>query len=479
MIVRFVLNGAPVEVEAPADRRAVDLLREDLGLTGTKEGCGAGECGACTILADGAPRLSCLMLAAQLDGRDVVTIEGLGAAEAPHPVQAALAEHGAVQCGFCTPGVALSAAALLARGPVPDRQALREGLSGHLCRCTGYQKIIDAVEAAGWAMQAAGRPPRPAPREPGALSGTGGQAGQGGAAAPAACARSSEPAAGPGGRSSGRVLLPASLDELWAILDGEPDCALMAGGTDLLVRRRAGRPCGEPLVCLERIADLRRIEAADGWLRLGAGAPLAACLASPPVAAAAPVLAQALRRMAAPQVRHMGTVGGNLCTASPAGDCLPPLHVLGAEVVLRSREAERVLPVADFILGPGRTALRPGEILLETRFPSADRFQVQHFEKVGQRNAQAIAMLSLAALVRLNGRGAAEEVRLALGGVGPVVVRPREAEAALLGRRLTLAALRRAAELVRAAVSPIDDIRASADYRRQVAGNLLLRLAAL
>jgi aerobic carbon-monoxide dehydrogenase small subunit len=148
MKIAFVLNGKPVEIEAPADRRTVDLLREDLGLTGTKEGCGAGECGACTVLVDGASRLSCLMLACQLEGRRVTTVEGLAAGERLHPPQEAFVEAGAVQCGFCTPGMLLAAADLLGRNPSPSRPEIREGLSGNLCRCTGYQKIVDAVEAA-------------------------------------------------------------------------------------------------------------------------------------------------------------------------------------------------------------------------------------------------------------------------------------------------------------------------------------------
>ncbi len=161
--IRFVLNGKETQLETPADRRVVDLLREDLGLTGTKEGCGAGECGACTILVDGESRLSCLMLAAQLQGRSVTTIEGLARREqgappdtAPrlHPVQDAFIEYGAVQCGFCTSGMALSAVDLLGRKPDPGRDEIRRGLSGNLCRCTGYVKIVDAVEAAARQMNA-------------------------------------------------------------------------------------------------------------------------------------------------------------------------------------------------------------------------------------------------------------------------------------------------------------------------------------
>ena len=148
MKVSFVLNGEEIRIETPADRRVVDILREDLHLTGTKEGCGTGECGACTILVDGESRLSCLMVAAQLEGRKVTTIEGLAEGERLHPVQQAFVDLGAVQCGFCTPGMILTAVDLLQKNPDPTRLEIREGISGNLCRCTGYQKIVDAVEAA-------------------------------------------------------------------------------------------------------------------------------------------------------------------------------------------------------------------------------------------------------------------------------------------------------------------------------------------
>ena len=148
MMLKFCLNGNPVRLETAPDRRVVDMLREDLGLTGTKECCGSGECGACTILVDGESRLSCLLLAAQLDGRAVTTIEGVGGADGMHAVQQAFVDHGAVQCGFCTPGMILATLDLLRRIPDPTREQVRQELSGNLCRCTGYQKIVDAVMAA-------------------------------------------------------------------------------------------------------------------------------------------------------------------------------------------------------------------------------------------------------------------------------------------------------------------------------------------
>jgi aerobic carbon-monoxide dehydrogenase small subunit len=145
--IHFHLNGEAREIETPGDRRVIDLLREDLGLTGSKEPCGSGECGGCTILVDGESRLACLMLAGQLQGRSVVTIEGISRGEELHPLQQAFVDAGAVQCGFCTPGMVLASMDLLNRNPQPTRAEIREGLSGNLCRCTGYQKIVDAVEA--------------------------------------------------------------------------------------------------------------------------------------------------------------------------------------------------------------------------------------------------------------------------------------------------------------------------------------------
>jgi aerobic-type carbon monoxide dehydrogenase small subunit (CoxS/CutS family) len=135
-------------VEVDPRERLIDLLRNRLGLTGTKEGCGEGECGACTILVNAKPVNSCLMLAVQVQGQEVLTIEGIGSRQKPHPVQRAFVEVGAVQCGYCTPGMILAAVALLQANPRPNRKEIRQAMSGNLCRCTGYENIILAVEQA-------------------------------------------------------------------------------------------------------------------------------------------------------------------------------------------------------------------------------------------------------------------------------------------------------------------------------------------
>jgi carbon-monoxide dehydrogenase small subunit len=148
MKISFTLNGNPVQVDAPADISLLHLLREHLGLTGSKPGCEVGECGACSIILDGRVVNACQLFAPQAHGREVVTIEGIhGPGGEPNDLQVAFLEFGAVQCGYCTPGMVVAAEAFLARNPDPTRDEIRVGISGNLCRCTGYQQIVDAIEA--------------------------------------------------------------------------------------------------------------------------------------------------------------------------------------------------------------------------------------------------------------------------------------------------------------------------------------------
>ena len=141
------VNGEVYDLEVPANWTLLDVIREECGLTGTKQGCGNGECGACTVLLDGEPVNSCLVLALQANGKRVTTIEGLSKGGKMHPIQEAFIAHGAIQCGFCTPGMVLSTKALLDKKPRPKELEIREALAGNLCRCTGYQKIVEAMQA--------------------------------------------------------------------------------------------------------------------------------------------------------------------------------------------------------------------------------------------------------------------------------------------------------------------------------------------
>jgi CO/xanthine dehydrogenase FAD-binding subunit len=274
------------------------------------------------------------------------------------------------------------------------------------------------------------------------------------------------------------VLTPPSLPELWAALAETPGAMVYAGGTDLLVKRRAGLLDPPALIHLGRIPELRGVVEQGDWLRLGAACTHRELLDNPLVQAHLPVLVQALRDLGSPLIRNMGTLGGNLGTASPAGDTLPPLYVLDAEVDIFSAGARRRLPVREFITGPGLTALQPGEIIAGVWAQKPAGWNVQHFEKVGLRKALACSLVSLAALLQVNADGVVERAALAWGSVGPTVVVCPGAERRLIGEKLSLPVLQTAAALARQAVSPIGDVRADADYRRNVAGNLLLRLLA-
>ncbi len=275
---------------------------------------------------------------------------------------------------------------------------------------------------------------------------------------------------------SREVLLPGSLAELWEAQERRPEALAFAGGTDALVQIRAGLIDPPALICLERIEELKRLEDEGETIFIGAGTTHAELLENPLIRARLPIIVEALKTLGSPPIRRMGTLGGNIVTASPAGDSLPPLYVLDAEVELVSRNSVRRLKLAEFITGPGRTRLERGEILAGVRVKKPTGFNVHHFEKVGRRQALAIAVVSLAALMKVSDSGRIEAARLAWGSVGPTVVASPEVEAALIGRPLELESLQRAAALAKAAVSPIDDIRAGADYRRQAAGNLILRL---
>ncbi len=273
------------------------------------------------------------------------------------------------------------------------------------------------------------------------------------------------------------VFLPETMDDLWGILETHPEAALYAGGTDLLVSLRNGKISATCLVCLERLEALKGVHDHGSAVFIGAATTHARLLDTPLIREKFPILATAIGSLASPPIRNMGTMGGNIVTASPAGDSLPALHVLAAQMEIRSAETSRRVPIEKFILGPGQVDLNQGEIVSGIWLETSRHWTISHHEKVGRRKAQACSVASLAALVSLSKAGLVESVRLAWGSVGPTVVVSERVESTLIGEPLTRETLNNAAEIAQDVVSPIDDVRASAEYRRMVAGRLLLRLS--
>ena len=432
--VALTLNRRPVRLRARSDQRLLDLLRDDLRLTGAKEGCGKGECGACTVLVDGRAVDSCLMLAYQADGARVETIEGLAAEGSLHVLQQAFIDEGGVQCGICIPGMVLAAKALLDREPAAGPEDIRHALAGNLCRCTGYSKIVAAVAQAAAASR---RAPEPAPSAP-----------------------------------QDRSFRPRRLEDALELLAQRAhEARPLAGGTDILVEAKDGRVARGALLDVSAVEEMRGIEERGGALWIGAAATHTEILESPLVARYAPALPAACAVVGGPQIRNRGTLGGNLANASPAADTVPPLFAADAVVELVSVSARREVPITQMFTGPRRSVLARDELIVGVRIPRREGVRAA-FLRLGQRQAQAISKVSVAvALAFADGRPA--WARVALGAVAPTVVRARRAEQALLEGGPQ--ALARARTLVMEEIAPIDDLRSTREYRRHMAGVLFER----
>ncbi len=265
-----------------------------------------------------------------------------------------------------------------------------------------------------------------------------------------------------------------TLDDLCRLL-AETGGRVIAGGTDVIVQMQHDRFPANGVVDASRIAALRFIESGGARVRIGALTTYADLLSSPLLREAAPALVQAAEKVGAPQTRTRGTLGGNLANASPAGDTLPPLLALDAQVHLVRHGGERTLPLRDVLIGPGKTCLMPGEVIHSISFARPPEPCGMVYLKLGNRNGMSIAVASAAALLALHPDGTIAQARIALGSVAPTVVRSPHAEAMLVDQVPTLPLFQAAARAVQDDIAPIGDVRASADYRRLTAQRLVAR----
>jgi xanthine dehydrogenase small subunit len=467
-VVRFWLGEELREVVGIAPTTTLlDWLRGVEGRTGTKEGCNEGDCGACTVLLTRLrggrvvhePICACIRLLATVDGCRVATVEDLARDGELHPVQRAMVEQHASQCGFCTPGFVTSLWALrLDHLEPPDEAEIEARLAGNLCRCTGYGPIVRAAQVM-YALE-------PVPSADPLLVETELWHTRLGAV------RDAEPLVfdGPDGT---RLIAPVDLDELAALRARHPDALLLAGGTDIGLRitKELDRP---PLILwLGRVAELQRIEEGPEELRIGAAVTWHEAAAA--LRRLAPGLGELLVRFAGEQIRSAATVVGNLANASPVGDGPPAFLALDARLVLRHGDRRRELPLADFYRAYRRTALEPGEFVEVVRIPRPPPGTRVIFEKVSKRREQDIATVSAGIALAIED-GRVRHVRLAFGGMAAIPARARAAEAALEGAAWDEAALERATVALARDFAPISDHRGSAAYRRTAAANLLRRL---
>jgi len=466
--IRYVAGGRIEEIrDLDPTIPLLDYLRIHRRRTGTKEGCAEGDCGACTVvLAELRGRglryravNACIHFLAMIDGKALITVEDLASAGEngrPHPVQCALAAHHGSQCGFCTPGFAMSLFALgktRGGGGPPDRAVLDEALAGNLCRCTGYLPIARAARGLD-----PGAPDRFAREEDETI----------------ALLRRLRRRRGLAYRAgTKRFLAPRDTDEAAAILTREAGATIVAGATDAgLWITKEGREI-ETVVWLGAARDLARVELGDEALVIGGAATYADAM--PALTDAFPATAPMLKRLGSVQIRNMGTIGGNLANASPIGDLAPLLIALDARLDLRRGDARRGIAVEDFFTGYRETLLAPGEFIEAIRIPCPAPGVHLAVHKVSKRFDEDISTVLGAFSLTLED-GVARAARIGMGGLAATPARARLAEAAILGQPWTKETVEGAKRALAIEFAPITDMRASARYRALVAGRLLDRL---
>jgi len=481
--IRFHYRGAVVEVAGLAPTTTVlQWLREHAHATGTKEGCNEGDCGACTVivaeLADSGagpsahatrsgglilrPINACLRYLPTLDGKALLTIEDLTAIAGGdlHPAQQALIECHGSQCGFCTPGIAMTLAHSYEQhqqaGTRPSRQQLADALSGNLCRCTGYRPILDAGQRM-FELPTRRLDPAPIVAALRVL-----------AQDPPLAYCAVDPAFG----APRRFDAPRTLAALSTLRERNPQARLLAGATDVgLWTNKAMRDLGD-VIHIAGVAELAQIHERAGELEIGAAATLEDAWAA--LSAHVPGLHEVWLRFASPPVRHAGTMGGNVANGSPIGDSAPVLIALDAQIVLRKGEDERTLALSDFYVDYMRNRLEEGEFVRALRVPLPGAGTAVRVYKLAKRHDCDISAVCAAFTLELDG-ALVRRVRLVFGGMAPIVKRAAAAEAALLARPFDAANLHQAMAALASDYAPLSDMRASAAYRLKAAQGLLQR----
>ncbi|AJY44745.1 xanthine dehydrogenase small subunit [Martelella endophytica] len=467
MTIRFILNDRDVAIDRLSPSSTLlDYLRIERRLTGSKEGCAEGDCGACTVLVGRLVRgklvyetvNACIRFTASLNATHVVTIEHLAAKDGTlHPVQQAMVDLNGSQCGFCTPGIVMSLYALWMENEKPSRRAIEKALQGNLCRCTGYEPIIKAAEAAS------AHRPDPAfdaiARERDSVM------------TRLAALKTGETIVV--GDETSRAIIPGSVAALAETLSEYRDATIIAGSTDvgLWVTKQMRKL--NPMVFINHLEELQTITETDDTFIIGAGVTYSE--APPALAGKIPALASLLDRLGGEQVRNMGTIGGNVANGSPIGDTPPALIALGATLTLQSAEGHRSISLQDYFLDYGKQDRRPGEFVLSITVPKLSEGSRYEVYKISKRREEDISAVCGAFFLKLADDGTAGTIRIAFGGMAGIPKRASRVEAALAGKPWTMETIEAARAAFESDFTPMTDMRATAEYRMLSAKNLLTR----
>lgn len=452
--LRFQINGRwHTENNVSPTTTLLDYLRLNARLTGTKEGCAEGDCGACTVVVglpqdDGSMAWravnSCLVLVPQVDGLPVITVEGLAQPDGTlHSVQQSLIDADATQCGFCTPGFAMAMFAFAQGGEARDDETIHEALAGNLCRCTGYRPIVEAcktmrADPPGCGLAEHAGEPLPEYR-----------------------------------RGAQLYLAPRSIGELVEAKANHPGAFVLGGGTDLGIRVSKEREAFPVVISTQWVSELRAVSEDRDKLTIGGGVTYTKAL--PSLDEHFPSFAALVRRIGSRQIRNIGTLAANIANASPIGDTIPCLMALDATIVLRSRRGIRRVKADDFITGYRKTAMEKDEIIAAIEIPKLEPDTSFTVYKLSKRFDQDISTVIGAYRLSVGG-GHVVGLRAAYGGMAATTARARHVEAALTGKPWTAETLRDIDALIAQDFQPMTDHRGTDAYRLRAAANLVRRL---
>ena len=473
--ITLFLNGSLLHVDGDEALLTLsEYLRIRRGLTGTKIVCSEGDCGSCSVLCGKRDESgtafnyvsidSCIRFMFQLDGCHIVTVEGLSgpqAAVSESPpeltdVQQAMVDCHGSQCGFCTPGFVMAMTGILESSNQPDEEQWRCGLTGNLCRCTGYTSIVAAAQQANQSTRKRMNDIYP----PAKMLET----------ARAGRSETVEITAG-----DQIVFCPTTIEEATDFLSQHPDATIVAGATDMGVRFNKGHLETKTWLDLNKVEELASFEISADAIVAGARATWADF--EDATAQTVPEFHNIVSVFGSPQIRHVGTIGGNLINASPIADSIPFLSVCEAELTLASSKGTRTVNINDFYKGYKQFDLQPGELLRSVRVPLPDPAAMLRLYKVSRRRDLDISTFTAAILISTDG-DQIKSASIAYGAVGPVVLRLPKTEAFLVGRTLDEATMTAAGDIAVGEITPLSDVRGGKDFRLQLAKNVLLKFLA-
>ncbi|MBN2693245.1 FAD binding domain-containing protein [bacterium] len=453
MRLELVINGQRYTIDGVLeDRRLLDVLREDLHLTGTKEGCGEGECGACTIIMNNEIRLACLTTAIQANNSEILTIEGLEKDGKLAPIQEIFMRSGAVQCGFCTPGFLISAYHYLKNGGSKDVDSIRHAVSGNFCRCTGYSKIIDGIQESHDLMsfEKNENSSKNSEKEATFIDLT------------------TEKKQNSINSNKKNIFSVSTKEELCEFLKKYgSEAGILAGATDIIPSIRKG---GEKRLYFADVSKIKsqfsEIVEDDKNIYIGAMATFKDIQHNPIIKKHLFELVHAAKTIGGYTIQAMGTIGGNIANGSPAADSVPALLIYDATIELTSLNSKREIKLSSFYLGYKKMDIMRGEFISKIVIEKK-QFISTGFEEVGSRKAVFISKVSLAHSLK------DEELILAAGSVSAFPKRLLEVEKIFLKQDLTKDTL---LEYLSKDVIPLDDIRSTGEYRQKTLLNLLWSL---